>query len=40
MEEEAEECQKRCGNGSRVCSDEIAGLDEEGGHEPRKMNSF
>ena len=31
---------KRCGNGSRVCSDEIADLDEDGGHEPRNMNSF
>ena len=40
LEEKAEECQRRCGNGSRDCSDAIAGLDEEGGPEPRKIKSL
>lgn len=40
MEEKAEECQRRCGNGSRDCSDVFAGLGEEGGPEPMKIKSL
>lgn len=40
LEEKAEACQRRCGDGSRGCSDAVAGLDEEGGPGPRKVKSL
>lgn len=40
MDEEAEVCERRCGSGSRGGSDVIAGLGEEGAHEPRKVSSL